>query len=85
MLHAVSNDADDLWGNNYTREMYTGAEFDGIGEGDNDMPNLADEGHHQTQLPRISPQEGCIDAEYILLHLPSHRDVAGVIEMLLKN
>ena len=72
MLHAVSNDADDSWGDDYTRETYTGAEFDGVGEGDDDMPNLADEGRRQTQLPRISPQEGCIDAEYISLHLPSH-------------
>jgi len=72
MLHAVSNDADDSWGDDYTRETYTSAKFDGIGEGDDDMPNLADEGHRQTQLPRISPWKGCIDAEYILLHLPSH-------------
>jgi len=72
MLHAVSNDADDSWGDDYTRETYTGAKFDGVGEGDDDMPNLADEGCCQTQLPRISPQEGHIDAEYILLHLPSY-------------
>jgi len=72
MLHAVFNDADDSWGDDYTRETYTGAKFDGIGEGDDNMPNLADEGHHQTQLPRISPQEGRIDAEYILLYLPLH-------------
>ena len=72
MLHAVSNDADDSWGDDYTRETYTSAEFNGIGEGDDDMPNLADKGRRQTQLPRISPWKGCIDAEYISLHLPSH-------------
>jgi hypothetical protein len=27
-LHAVSNEIDDCWGNNYTRETYTGAEFE---------------------------------------------------------
>jgi len=72
MLHAISNDTDDSWGDDYARETYTGAEFDGIGEEDDDGLDLAAEGHHQIQLPRNSPQEGHIDAEYISLHLPSY-------------
>jgi len=32
MLHAASNDADDSWCDDNTRELYTGAEFDGVGE-----------------------------------------------------
>ena len=72
MLHAISNDTDDSWGDDYTRETYTGAEFDGIGEEDDDGLDSAAEGHHQTQLPRNNPQDGRIDAEYVSLHLPSH-------------
>jgi len=72
MLHATSNDTDDSWGDDYTRETYTGAEFDGIGEEEEDGLDSAAEGYHQIQLPRNSPQGGRIDAEYISLHLPSH-------------
>ena len=72
MLHAISNDADDSWGDDYARETYTGAEFDGIGEEDDDGLDSAAEGHHQIHLPKNNPQEGRIDAEYISLHLPSH-------------
>src|SRR6266581_1060836 len=52
MLHAVSNDGDDSWGDDYTREMYTGAEFDGVGKEDN---NGAAEGQYQMQVPSSSP------------------------------
>ena len=69
MLHAVSDKADDYWDNDYTREAYTGAEFNGIGEEDNDMHNLAAEEHYQMQFLRSSPPNGCINAEHILLHL----------------
>ena len=74
MLHAISNDSDDSWGDDFTKETYTGAEFDGIGEeGDEGLDSESSaEGHHQIQLPRNNPQEGRIDAEYISLHLPSH-------------
>jgi hypothetical protein len=49
ILHAVSNDADDSWGDDCAREIYTGAEFDGIGEEeDNDGHDLAAEEHYQT-------------------------------------
>ena len=65
MLHAVSNDADDSWGDDYTREIYTGAEFDGVGDEDNDGLNSAAEEHSSTPI-------GLINAEHISLHLPSH-------------
>jgi len=73
MLHAISNDADDSWGDDYEREMYTGAEFDGIGEEEDDdgCDSVAEE-HYQMHLPRSSHPDGRINAEHILLHLPSH-------------
>jgi hypothetical protein len=73
MLNAVSNDADDFWGDDYAREIYTGAEFDGVGdEEDDDGYDSAAENNHQTQLPRNSPHDGRINAEHISLYLPSH-------------
>jgi hypothetical protein len=71
ILHSVSNDDDDSWNDDNTREIYTGAEFDGIGEED-DGDDLAAEGHYRTQFPRNSSSDSCIDAENILLHIPSH-------------
>jgi len=71
MLHTVSNEAGDSWGDDYTRETYTSAEFDGIGDEDNDSHNSATEEHYQTQSLRNSPPDSCINAEHILLHLPS--------------
>lgn len=70
MLHAISNDADDSWGDDDTREIYTGAEFDGIGEDedDNGLGSAAEE-QDQTQL---LPSGSRMDAENISLHLPSH-------------
>ena len=47
MLHAVSNDTDNSWVDDYTKEVYTGAEFDGIGEEEEDGHNLAAEECHQ--------------------------------------
>ena len=53
--------------------MYTGAEFDDVGEEDNDGQDLAAEESYPGQLPRNSPGNGCIvNAEHISLHLPSH-------------
>ena len=73
MLNAVSNDADDSWDDNYTREIYTGAEFDGVGdEDDDDEYDSAAEDKYQMQTPRNNPPDGRINAEHILLHLPSH-------------
>jgi hypothetical protein len=71
LLHAVSSDNDDSWGDDNTREIYTGAEFDGIGE-DDDEHNSAAEGHHQMQFLRNSASDGRMNAEHISLHLPSH-------------
>ena len=67
MLHAVSGDLDDSWGDDFTSETYTGAEFDGIGEEDNDGLDLAADKHHERR-----PPDGRIDAEHIPLHLPSN-------------
>jgi len=70
MLHAISNDADDSWGDDDTREIYTGAEFDSVGEDkDNNRLDLAAKEQDQTQL---LPSGSCMDAENISLHLPSH-------------
>jgi hypothetical protein len=68
MLHAVSGDLDDSWGDDFASETYTGAEFDGVGEeGDNDGLDLAADKHHER-----CPPDGHIDAECISLHLPSN-------------
>jgi hypothetical protein len=73
MLHAGSSDTDDSWGDDDAREIYTGAEFDGVGEeGDDGGHDSAAEEHYQTRLQRNSPPGGRINAEHILLHLPSH-------------
>jgi hypothetical protein len=72
MLSSVSNDTDDSWGDDYTREIYTGAEFDGVGEEDDDRYDLAAEEHSQLQSLRNSPPDGRINAEHISLHLPSY-------------
>ena len=66
MLHAASNDADDSWCNDNTREMYTGAEFDGVSEEEDDSRRDSSvEGNYQTQLQRNCPPDGCINAKYI--------------------
>jgi hypothetical protein len=73
MLHAVSNDDDNSWGDDCEREIYNGAEFDGTDEEeDNAGHNQAAEEYYQTQLPRNSPFSSRINAEDIPLHLPSH-------------
>ena len=73
MLHIVSDDADDSWGDDYTRETYSGVEFDGIGEGeDGDGHDTAAEEQYQTPFPPNDQTDGRIDAEHISLHLPSH-------------
>ena len=51
MLHAVSNNANDSWGDDYAREVYTGAEFDGIGEEEDDIGrDWAAKAYHQMQI-----------------------------------
>jgi hypothetical protein len=72
VLHTVPNDSDDSWGDDYSRETYTGVEFDGVGEEDSDGHDLAAEERYQTQLPINNPPDGRINAEHISLHLPSH-------------
>jgi hypothetical protein len=68
MLYAVSGDLDDSWGNDFASETYTGVEFDGVGEEeDNDGLDLAANEHHER-----CPTDGRIDAECIPLHLPSN-------------
>jgi len=71
ILHTVSNDADNSWADDYTREIYTGTEFDGVGEEDGGLDTAAED-HNQMQFPRSSPPDGHINAEQILLHLLSH-------------
>ena len=71
ILHTVSNDADDSWVDDSTREIYTGVEFDGVGEEDAGLDTAAEE-RNQTQFLRSSPPDGHINAEHIPLHLPSH-------------
>ncbi|KAF8262977.1 hypothetical protein EI94DRAFT_1704357 [Lactarius quietus] len=54
-------------------ESYVGTEFDGIGEEDDDNERSSSaEDHDQTHLSGNSAADGCMDAEYISLHLPSH-------------
>jgi hypothetical protein len=73
MLHVVSNDVNDSWGDDYTREIYTGAEFGGIGEGeDGDGHNSAVEEQCQMQLAQNSQTDSHIDVEHISLYLPSY-------------
>ena len=72
ILHAVVNDANDSWGDDCSREAYSGAKFDGIGEEDDEELSSAAKGCYQLQFPRDRPQDGHIDAEHISAHLPSH-------------
>jgi hypothetical protein len=76
MLHAVSNDTNDSWHDDNAAEIYTGAEFDGIGEEDNDGLDSAAKGYHQTQVLINSLPEGHMEAEFVSLHLPSHLEHA---------
>src|SRR6266581_1849017 len=70
ILHIVTNNANNSWGNEDTREAYTGAKVDGIGKEDDDGLGLATKGHYQPQLLGNRPPDGHMDAEHILLHLP---------------
>jgi hypothetical protein len=70
-ISAVSDGGDDSWEDTSAREIYIGAEFDGIDEDDDESDSSAS-GHEQTRLSENSPTDGSVDAEHILLHLPSH-------------
>ena len=74
ILHTVSNDGDDSWGDDHTREIYTGAEFDGISEEEDDGNGLdsATVERYQMQFRRSNPPDVHIDAEHIILHLLLH-------------
>ncbi|KAF8265897.1 hypothetical protein EI94DRAFT_1702128 [Lactarius quietus] len=69
ILQAVSEGGADL----PVVESYVGAEFNGIGKEDDDNEHSSSaEDHDQTHLSGNSAANGCVDAEYISLHLPSH-------------
>ena len=71
---AASDNANDSWGGDYIREIYTGAKFDGTVEDEgNDRHDSTAEEHHQTQLLKSTLANDCsIYAEYISLNLPLH-------------
>jgi hypothetical protein len=74
ILQAVNDDEEDSWDDAPVREFYTGLEFDGIGEEDED--GLSADEHEDGQLAEEDtlngPRDSNADAEYIPLHLPSH-------------
>lgn len=73
MLSAVSGDGDDSWDNASPLEVYLGVEFDGIGEKDDDeLASSTEAVKERCQGLDNGPSDGCIDAEHISLHLPSH-------------
>lgn len=73
MLNSVSNNANDSCGDKYATEIYTRAEFDSVGEEEEDDGcNLAVKEHYHMQLLRSSPPDEHINAEHIQLHLPSY-------------
>jgi len=73
LLNAVSSDGDDSWDDASAREIYAGAEFDGVGEEDDDDEHALSAGAAKEQTPSLGDDsDGCIDAERISLHLPSH-------------
>ncbi|KAH9170154.1 hypothetical protein EDB89DRAFT_1908022 [Lactarius sanguifluus] len=66
-IHASADGDDDSWEDDYKSEVYTGVEFDGIDEEEDDQHTLSTSGHGQMKL-----SGGSVDAEHLLLHLPSH-------------
>ncbi|KAH9015214.1 hypothetical protein EDB84DRAFT_1567796 [Lactarius hengduanensis] len=66
-IHASADGDDDSWEDASTSEVYTGVEFDGIDEEEEDQHTPSTSGHGQMKL---SGRSG--DAEHFLLHLPSH-------------
>ena len=72
ILHAVSGDDDDTWDDYCAREAYNGAEFDGIGEGDDDENDSATKEHYQALLLKDSNSDNLMNAEHISLYLPSN-------------
>ncbi|KAF8256694.1 hypothetical protein EI94DRAFT_1640222 [Lactarius quietus] len=73
ILQALSEGRADSWDNAVVRETYVGAEFNGVGEEDDDdkCPSSSKD-HDQTHLSGNSAANGRADAEFTSLHLPSH-------------
>jgi hypothetical protein len=78
VFDAISRDGDDFWDDTPTTEVYSGVEFDGVGEGeDNDEsapPSGAANDRYQTQPlgSRFPGSDDCVNVEHISLDLPSH-------------
>ncbi|KAH9069437.1 hypothetical protein EDB83DRAFT_2314461 [Lactarius deliciosus] len=66
-IHASADGDDDSWEDDSTSEVYTGVEFDGIDEEEDDQHTPSTSGHGQMKLSGRS-----VDAEHFLLLLPSH-------------
>ena len=71
-LHVVSDGEDDSWEDDSARNVYTGEEFDGIDEEDDDDCAPSASEHTQAWLSENGPSNSSVDAEHVLLHLPSH-------------
>ena len=71
VLHTVSSDADDSWGDDNSEKVYTGAEFDSVDEED-EVRDSAPQERYQTQSLGNSHPDSHLNAEDILLHLPSY-------------
>ena len=73
ILQAAPDGEDYAWDGTLGGETYFGTEFDGISEEEDDeeRPSSAEE-HDKTLLFGNCSTDGHVDAEYILLHLPSH-------------
>jgi hypothetical protein len=71
-IHAVSDSGDDSWEDTSAREVDIGVEFDGIDEDEDDECTPSASEHRQMQLSENGPTNSSIDAEHILLHLPSN-------------
>lgn len=77
LLNAVSSDEDDSWDDASGRENHIGAEFDRVGEDDDECASSAGAAgaageHDQARLSGNSSPDSRMDAEHISLHLPSH-------------
>jgi hypothetical protein len=72
VLNAVSGDGDDFWDDDSAGEIYAGVEFDGIGEEENDDDASSSKAAEGSQSFVYGFPDGCIDAEHVALHLPSH-------------
>jgi len=73
----IYGNGDDSWDNDSAREIYVGAEFDGIGEDEDDDEHASsseatDVAQERRQFLVNNFSDSCIDAEHIVLHLPSH-------------